>query len=149
MRITKRTNIAVRLMLYCASQPDRRVTKSEVARKCNISENHLAHVVNALGQMGYIDTQRGRSGGLELARGPDEVSLGDIFRSLESGVPLAECFGCQSVTCESVSDCRLRQALVNAEAAFYETLDEVPLAELMGSNGGGVMDRLQEGNCPP
>ena len=136
-------------MLYCASQPGRRVTKSEVAEQCNISENHLAHVINALGQMGYLDTQRGRSGGLELARGPGEVSLGDIFRSLESGVPLAECFGCQSMSCESVPDCRLRKALANAESAFYETLDEVPLTELLGANGGGLMDRLNEGNCPP
>ncbi len=135
-------------MLYCASQPGRRVTKSEIAEQCNISENHLAHVINALGQMGYLDTQRGRSGGLALARSAGDVSLGDIFRSLESGVPLTECFSCKAASCDAVPSCRLRMALANAERAFYETLDDVPLSELL-HNGGGLMAQLTEGACPP
>ena len=63
MRITKRTNIAVRLLMYCALHEGRLVTKSEIAQRCNISENHLAQVVNQLSQLGFLKTQRGRNGG--------------------------------------------------------------------------------------
>ena len=52
MRITKRTNIAVRLLMYCAVNEGRLVTKSEIASSCNVSENHLAQVINQLGQLG-------------------------------------------------------------------------------------------------
>ena len=60
MRIAKRTNIAVRLLMYCAANTNRLVTKGEIAKCCNVSENHLAQVINQLGQLGFLHTQRGR-----------------------------------------------------------------------------------------
>jgi Rrf2 family nitric oxide-sensitive transcriptional repressor len=68
MRITKRTNIAIRLLMFCAFNPDRLVTKTEIAERCNISESHLAQIVNRLGQLGFLHTQRGRTGGVALGR---------------------------------------------------------------------------------
>ncbi len=88
MRITKRTNIAVRLLMYCALNEGRLVTKSEIAQRCNISENHLAQVVNQLSQLGFLKTQRGRNGGLNLSRSADEICIGDVFRQVEGGLPM-------------------------------------------------------------
>ncbi len=73
MRITKRTNIAVRLLMYCAANAERLVTKAEIAECCNISENHLAQVINQLSQLGYLHTQRGRNGGMTLGRSTSEI----------------------------------------------------------------------------
>ena len=92
MRITKRTNIAVRLLMYCAANVDRLVTKAEIADCCNISENHLAQVINQLSQLGYLHTQRGRNGGMTLGRQPEEIQIGDVFRDVEGALPMVECF---------------------------------------------------------
>ena len=92
MRITKRTNIAVRLLMYCALNEGRLVTKSEIAQRCNISENHLAQVVNQLSQLGFLKTQRGRNGGLNLSRSAADICIGDVFRQVEGGLPMVECF---------------------------------------------------------
>ena len=92
MRVTKRTNIAMRVLMFCAANPGRLVTKHEIAQRCNASENHLAQVINQLAQMGFLHTQRGRNGGLELGRPAGDIVIGDIFRALEQPVPLAECF---------------------------------------------------------
>lgn len=134
MRVTKRTNIALRLMMYCATHPDQRVTKAAIADCCNISENHLAQVINQLGQLGYLQTQRGRNGGIGLGRPAREISVGAIFRDLEGALPLAECFDDDHNTCPLVLGCRLRIALADAAEAFYASLDDITLEALVEDN---------------
>lgn len=134
MRITKRTNIAVRLLMYCAAHPDRLVTKSEIAEVCNISENHLAQVINQLSQLNYLSTQRGRSGGMTLARAADQIRIGSVFRHVEGTLPIAECFADADNTCPLTEACRLRLALRDAAEVFYASLDEVTLDALVCDN---------------
>ncbi|MFW2543217.1 RrF2 family transcriptional regulator [Primorskyibacter sp. 2E107] len=134
MRVTKRTNIAMRVLMFCAVNPGRLVTKAEIARACNASENHLAQIINQLAQLGYLHTQRGRNGGLELSRPADQIHIGEIFRALEAPVPLAECFADVDNTCPLTEACRLRTALNDAAGAFYATLDPISLDALICDN---------------
>ncbi len=134
MRVTKRTNIAMRVLMFCAANPERLVTKTEIADLCNASENHLAQVINRLGQLGFLHTQRGRGGGIALGRNADTILIGDVFRAFEAPVPLAECFADADNTCPLVSACRLRNALSRAAEAFYETLDPITLDSLVCDN---------------
>ena len=139
MRITKRTNLAIRVLMFCGANDGRLVTKSEIAARCNTSENHLAQVINQLGQLGYLHTQRGRNGGITLSRPMDRIVIGDVFRALESGVPLTECFADVDNTCPLVAACRLRLAIADAAEAFYSHLDQITLDALVCGN-----DRLIE-----
>ncbi|MDU8909932.1 Rrf2 family transcriptional regulator [Aestuariicoccus sp. MJ-SS9] len=134
MRVTKRTNIAMRVLMYCAAHPDRLVTKSEIAGRCNASENHLAQVINRLAQLGFLHTQRGRNGGLELGRPAADIAIGSVFRAFEAPVPLAECFADADNTCPLTEACRLRVALQEAADAFYATLDPLTLDALVCGN---------------
>ncbi|WP_298677804.1 Rrf2 family transcriptional regulator [uncultured Lentibacter sp.] len=134
MRVTKRTNIAIRILMFCAVNPGRLVTKSEIAGPCNASENHLAQVINRLGQHGFLHTQRGRNGGLKLARPAREINIGDVFREFESEVPLAECFADADNSCPLKDACRLRIAIQDAAEAFYAHLDGVTLDALVCDN---------------
>lgn len=134
MRITKRTNIAIRVLMYCEVNRGHLVTKTEIARCCNASENHLAQVINQLGQLGYLHTQRGRNGGLELGKPAGEIVIGEVFRQLESHVPLTECFADVDNTCPLVDACRLRIAIQDAAEAFYAHLDTMTLEQLVCDN---------------
>lgn len=146
MRITKRTNIAVRLLMYCAAHQDRLVTKAEIAEVCNISENHLAQVINQLSQLGYLSTQRGRNGGMELARPADRIRIGDVFRHVEGGLPIAECFADADNSCPLTDACRLRVALQDAAQAFFASLDEITLDALVCDNAE-LISILQPVSC--
>lgn len=148
MRVTKRTNIAIRVLMFCAANTGRLVTKAEIARVCNASENHLAQVINQLAQQGYLHTQRGRNGGLELARPASEIVIGEIFRRLEAPVPLAECFADVDNTCPLTQSCRLRTALADAANAFYETLDPITLDALVCDNVDLLSILKPGGACP-
>ena len=134
MRVTKRTNIAMRVLMYCAANTDRLVTKSEIAARCNASENHLAQVINRLAQLGFLRTQRGRNGGMCLSRPMQEISVGAVLRATEASVPITECFDRSENTCPLVDACRLRDVIARATEAFYASMDEVTLADLVCEN---------------
>ncbi len=120
--------------MYCSAHQGRLVTKAEIADVCKASENHLAQVINQLGQMGVINTQRGRNGGLELARPPAEIEIGSIFRMMEVTASAPECIADADNSCPLASACRLRDALQEAVEAFYARLDQVTLGSLICDN---------------
>src|SRR6056297_2509161 len=136
MRLTIRTNLAMRALMHCGVNAGRTVRKAEIAAACNASENHLGVVINLLAQSGFIETSRGRGGGIRLARPPAELSVGDVFRVFEASVPFAECFAGAENHCPLAGCCRLRTRLCEALEAFYTVLDGVTLADLIEDNAG-------------
>lgn len=134
MRITTRTNLAVRILMCCGVNADRLVTREEIAETVNASAHHVGHVVGRLSHIGVLRTVRGRAGGLELAAPMNRINIGRIFREMEGEVPLAECFDLETNTCPLAGACLLRKALEAASRAFYAKLDEVSLADLVDGN---------------
>ena len=134
MRLTTRSNIAMRTLMFCGVNSSTLVRKSDIAAACNVSENHLAQVVNNLAQMGFLETQRGRSGGMRLGRPMKKISVGEVLRNFEAGVPFVECFDEAMNTCPLTAGCRLRIALEAAQEAFYAALDPISLEDLLHEN---------------
>lgn len=134
MRLTTRTNLAMRTLMFCAVNPGRIVRKHEIAEACNASENHLAQVVNTLAQRGFIETQRGRAGGLRLARPMEEIGVGEVLRAFEAVLPFAECFDLATNTCPLHEACLFREALLSALEAFYASMDRHSLADMVADN---------------
>lgn len=133
MRLTTRTNLAVRTLMVCAVNPEQLVRKTDVARVVNASENHLAQVINQLSHAGFLTTQRGRHGGFTLANPPEHISIGAVFRAFEGEVPFLECLSDQN-TCPLHGACRLGGHIARAVEAFYTALDPLTLAELTECN---------------
>ncbi|MGL4310676.1 MAG: RrF2 family transcriptional regulator [Paracoccaceae bacterium] len=136
MRLTIRTNLALRTLMFCAVNDGRIVRKHEIAQGCNASENHLAQVINALAQHGFLRTTRGRSGGMMLGRPAKTIHAGEVFRAFESNLPFAECFDNENNTCPLTNVCLLRDAIAAALDAFYGVLDRYTLADLVENNKG-------------
>ena len=142
MRLTTRTNLAMRTLMFCAINDGRVVRKAEVAAACNASENHLAQVIHGLAQKGYLRTVRGRCGGLALGRPAEKIVVGDVFRAFESNLPFTECFSKKENTCPLSPSCRLKCALNDALAAFYGSLDKLSLRDMVQENTE-LEDRLK------
>lgn len=134
MHITMRTNLALRTLMFCAVNDGKTVRKSDIAKACNASENHLGQIVRTLGQHGFVEIARGRKGGLKLAGPADRINIGAVFRLFERDLPFAECFG-PANTCPLLEGCWLRRAIENAVNAFYASLDNVRLSDLVAGNG--------------
>lgn len=136
MRLTIRTNLAARVLMSCAVNPDRIIRTAEIAARCNASPDHLLQVVGLLRAGGFVQTVRGRTGGLRLARPAREISLGAVFRTFESAVPFAECFDAATNACPLAGSCRLQGYIAAAVEAFYCALDGVTVADLTEDNCG-------------
>lgn len=134
MRLTIRTDLAMRTLMFCAVNPGRTVRKSEVASACHASENHLAQVIHLLAQKRFLTTVRGRAGGLRLARAPEAIAVGDVFREFEAVLPFTDCFAGTEKDCPLVGCCRLQCTLTKALNAFYAELDRVTLADMVQEN---------------
>lgn len=134
MRLTTRTNLAMRTLMFCAVNPGRIVRRQEVAAACNASENHLAQVIHLLAQKKFLRTIRGRAGGLMLGRAPESITVGEVFRAFEAPLPFAECFAGDANQCPLFAACRLKCLLSDALAAFYAKLDEVTVVDLVEEN---------------
>lgn len=136
MRLTLRTNLAARVLMYCGVNTDQTVRSSEIAEATNASGNHLSQVIHKLQQFGYVETRRGRGGGLSLARAPEAISIGALFRDFEADVPFTECFDPANNNCPLVDSCRLHSYIQKALDAFYTELDSVTLRDLVEGNCG-------------
>jgi Rrf2 family nitric oxide-sensitive transcriptional repressor len=130
MRLTFYSDYSLRLLMYCAVHHGTLVTIQEVADAYGISKNHLMKVAFELGRKGYLDTVRGRGGGLRLARAPDKIRLGDVVRQMEEDFTMVECFDPKTDRCAITGPCRLRGALSRALKAYFAVLDEYTLADL-------------------
>lgn len=141
MRLTTRTNLAARTLMFCAVNDERLVRTSDIAERCNASINHVARVVQQLQAEGYLETLRGRTGGIRLAKPANRISIGAVFRIFETDIPFAECFDEVRNTCPLAATCRLRGYVLRALEAFYHELDMVTLEDLVRGNCG-LLDLL-------
>lgn len=131
MQLTVRSNHAMRLMMYCALNGQGLTPVSEIARACNMSEAHLAKIANRLAANGFVETVRGRGGGVRLAADPAALSVGAVVRTTEMGACLIECLDLENNTCPLIGACKFRGVVGRALEAFLAVLDEVTLADLV------------------
>ena len=130
MRLTLWTDYALRTLIYVGARGGRLSTIAEIAESFDISRTHLMKVVNRLGRQGYIETIRGKGGGMRLARSPAEIRVGAVVRETEDDLAVMGCLA-ETGFCRIEGCCVLRRALHEATLAFLHILDGYTLADLL------------------
>ena len=130
MRLTDYTDYTLRVLMYCAANPDRLVTIAELAEHHGLSKNHLMKIVNDLARDGVIETTRGRGGGMRLLKPATQIVVGEIVRRTETDFRIVECFDEGSNACLLSPTCRLKRAFDSAMQAYFNELDGVTLADI-------------------
>ena len=138
MQLTRFTDYYLRVLVYLGAHPERLCTISEIAESYGISENHLMKVVNRLSTAGYIETLRGKGGGMHLSRAPKLINIGDVVRHVEDRLDIVECFNAEHQDCPLLPACTLKSVLADARRNFMATLDRHTLQDVLGSGMSGV-----------
>jgi len=133
MQLTRFTDYSLRTLMYLGLNHERLVTIAEIAEMYRVSENHLMKIVHRLGQHGYIETLRGKGGGMRLARPADRIRIGDLVRDTEENMDLAECFNPRNRDCPMLPECALQAALITARESFLGTLNNYTVADLIAN----------------
>jgi Rrf2 family nitric oxide-sensitive transcriptional repressor len=130
MRLTLWTDYAFRTLIYVGIKGDELSTIADIADSFGISKSHLMKIVNGLEQRGYLETVRGRNGGIRLKRMPAQVGVGAVVRDTEEDLAVIGCLG-ESNFCSIERCCVLKSVLREATQAFLRVLDEYTLADLI------------------
>ncbi len=130
MQLTTFSDYSMRVMMYLGLQHGKLATISEIAKAYQISENHLTKVVHHLALRGYVETVRGKGGGLRLILDPATVNLGAMLRDSEGDAGLLPCLTKEGECCIQRS-CILMGILREAQAALFAVLDKYTLADLL------------------
>jgi Rrf2 family transcriptional regulator, nitric oxide-sensitive transcriptional repressor len=147
VRLTLHTDYALRMLMLLALEPEELHTIASVAQRYRISRNHLMKVAQTLIQAGFVESVRGRHGGLKLGMDPAAIKIGAVVRATEDGFALVECFDRRRNTCVVTPACGLRKPLDEAVTAFLEVLDRSSLADIAQNPGKATRMRrlLTEG----
>lgn len=130
MRLTSFSDYCMRVIMYLGLQHGQLVTISDIARAYSISENHLSKVAHYLAQRGYVETVRGKGGGLRLVRDPKTINIGEVIRDSEGDTGFLPCSHTGGTCCIQPS-CKLIGILGEAQVALFAVLDKYTLADLL------------------
>ena len=131
MRMTLHTDYALRMLIYIATRRDGTCTVNDVAEAYSLSRNHLLKVAQTLRDLDLVETTRGRTGGIRLARPPEAIAIGALVRATEEEFSLAECMQAGGRACAISPACRLKGMLHEALGAFLAVLDKYTLADIV------------------
>lgn len=141
MQLTSYTDYSLRALMYIGTLPNgKRTSIKEIAAAYNLSANHLQKIVYELGKRNYIETVRGRNGGIQMGMDPGSINVGTLVREMED-TALVECFN-ESHNCVISPACRLKGVLHKANEAFLQVLDDYTLADLL-TNKQDLINVLQ------
>jgi Rrf2 family nitric oxide-sensitive transcriptional repressor len=130
LRLTRHTDYAFRMLIHVATRAPELTTVGEVAEDFSLSATHLSKVAQTLAAHGYLETVRGRSGGLRVPQAPSLIRLGEVARATEPDFQIAPCMA-EDGECPIYDPCVLRGALNQATDAFIAELNKWTLADLV------------------
>ncbi|MGC1462742.1 MAG: Rrf2 family transcriptional regulator [Terracidiphilus sp.] len=133
MQLTHFSDYSLRVLIYLAQRQGAHTTIKDISEAYRISESHLMKVVHKLSMLGYLNTVRGRGGGISLAHAPTDISIGRVVRDVEP-LAIVECFEPEyDASCKLYPKCGLIGVLRAARANFLATLDAYSVADAAGS----------------
>jgi Rrf2 family transcriptional regulator, nitric oxide-sensitive transcriptional repressor len=148
MQLTYFTDYSLRVLIFLGAHTERLCTISEIAEAYAISDNHLMKVVNRLSTCGYIETVRGKGGGMRLARAPQLINVGDVVRHMEERFDIVECFNKKHQDCPLLPTCILKSVLYEARRNFLATLDRHTLQTVLGNDASSMFSRAKGKRIP-
>lgn len=136
MQLKKYTDYALRVLIFTATKNEGELASiKEISATFSISQNHLGKIVFELNKKGYLETIRGRNGGIRLAKPPEEMNVGEIVRQFEDDFMIMECFDKNNNQCVLTPACHLKHALNEAVQAFLQVLDTYTVKDLVSNEG--------------
>lgn len=134
MNITKFSDYALRVLIYLATNTSNKSSAQDIATAYGVSFHHVAKAAQWLSRENYIVSERGRGGGIILARPTHDINIGEVLWKAEASTFLVECMKPEGGACVIRPVCGLKHALAEAQSAFYEALRTYTLADVTRQN---------------
>ena len=145
MQLNRFTDLGIRVLMYLGSIEGPSVTIARLAEDLQVSKNHLVKVVHFMAQQQWLLTSRGKSGGIALAKRPEDYAIGDVVRVLEQNSVNGErLINCQQPPCVLLPACGLPFILQQALEQFYQFLNQYNLADVVTQPVASILPVMLE-----
>lgn len=131
MHLTSHTDYALRCLIMLGIAAPNQLTIGQISETYGISENHVVKIIGRLAKLGYLETTRGKYGGVQLAMDPTRINLGKLVQQIEPELGVVACLRDEDVPCVIDGACVLRGALAAATQSFLDTLSQYTLADTL------------------
>ncbi|UTW56079.1 Rrf2 family transcriptional regulator [Kordiimonas sp. SCSIO 12610] len=131
MQLTSFSDYCLRVLIFAGTKHPALSSVKEIAAAYGINEPHVVKAVHFLSKAGYLETVRGRGGGLRLKKDPKEITVGDVVRASENNLAVVECLGAGGM-CTITPACNMKPMFKEALEAFFQVLDRYTLSEILG-----------------
>ncbi|CAN5291247.1 Rrf2 family transcriptional regulator [soil metagenome] len=110
---------------------------AEIAKESSVPPAYLEQLVAPLRRAGIVTSKRGAHGGYILARSPELVRVGDVYRVMEGPVAPMDCVSenIDDQTCPLIDGCETRPVWLKVRDSIIEAIDSTTLADLLAEGG--------------
>lgn len=131
MKISARSRYATRILIDLALHDhETPVRTAIIAERTGITVQFIEQILKPLKQARLVYSKRGAMGGYGLNRSPEEISLGEILRTMEGPLSLTDC--CEDEgRCSRSDDCMTRNAWRKVSAVLADSLDALKLSDVI------------------
>ncbi|MDQ3613457.1 MAG: Rrf2 family transcriptional regulator [Chloroflexota bacterium] len=138
MKVSARGEYGMRAMVALARHHgEGPMTIAEIAKESSVPPAYLEQLVAPLRRAGIVTSKRGAHGGYILARSPELVRVGDVYRVMEGPVAPMDCVSenIDDQTCPLIDGCETRPVWLKVRDSIIEAIDSTTLADLLAEGG--------------
>lgn len=139
MKLNLKTDYALRVLIFLGNKPEEMFDIETLCRSYNLPQSSMMKIVSGLVAAGFVQSTRGRFGGIAIGKDPSEIRVGEVVRAMGEGMQMVDCS-----TCLLVGHCKLSGVLCEAAEAFQAVLMKYRLSDLL-AEAGPVLAPLQTG----
>ncbi len=133
MQLSKFSDYSFRALIYLAENTEGLSTIEQMASELKISQNHLKKIIHKLSKGRFIESFKGRDGGIRLAKEPKDIGLSDVLLYTEVNTDFVECLkhNIKHTDCPYKNKCNLKAIIHRAKDAFIQEFQKHSLQDLM------------------
>ncbi|WP_299810916.1 Rrf2 family transcriptional regulator [uncultured Roseibium sp.] len=143
MRLSQASDFALRILMV-AGQSDDPQTVGGLTERLGLAHSHVMKIVAHLAKGGYLETTRGRGGGIRLAKEPAAIRIGDVVRLMEPDLGVVACLKPEPTTCAFLPRCALKGAMARAAEAFIDSLNTQTLETILAGTQIASMPEVRK-----
>jgi Rrf2 family protein len=131
MKLSTMGRYGLRILMDIAEhQKERPVTLQEIAKRQDLSQKYLWHVITPMKNAGLIKVTRGAGGGYKLALEPERITLLDILTAVEGKISIVPCVHSDS-SCKRSKTCAAKTAWETVNDAICDSLKTISLDSII------------------
>ena len=143
MKLSTKGKYGLYAMFYLAQHEGSGPQPLKAVAEIGVPEDYLEQLLGNLRRSGLVTTVRGAQGGYQLAKAPQDITVGDIIDATEGPLSISECISDEGC-CHRSGECRTRRVWEYLSNSINGLLQSISLRDMLEQESFGVPTQTKE-----